>query len=505
MLLSIASSKYPINFNQIINKQSSSVHKITSSMASSKIPYEGPSRHEILLLISRWNEAHHSADHITMPAQTELDIAIIKSLEKLDRERVLKDKAVDTHLDFLVKDIEAIRKVNTERDWGKVNWERVDRGIETLKNLRKLWGKRVNYVAPTLPPRKSELRGGGEAWVTQSEDRPFREAVDRVKEEQSLAEKRPREPERQSGLRGSDQKVERNSEGVLKMISQLMLSQAMEKFKEIFAGGRNQEEIDRVTVLRPEGGPDRKFDTPDKLQKLTSNVPPQRGSFYQAPLRPQITKDQHHSKASSHQLPVPANQFRPRSPVHQRPVHVTRTPNKSPDHQMQVSLITPSSQDLRKRSSHQQLRPPAPQMLHKMVSHQQLPTTTRRTEPKGPANQQNPQNQHSTPHVPRPKKKMAFYEESVEPIPPVSRARSKSPPRQQAFSHRNETRSNIPAQKGTFYQQPTEANNMKDPTKDPANKVMFNKRPRVATDMKELRMQKAQEEARALASEIRKM
>jgi hypothetical protein len=46
---------------------------------------------------------------------------------------------------------------------------------------------------------------------------------------------------------------------------------------------------------------------------------------------------------------------------------------------------------------------------------------------------------------------------------------------------------------------------MKGSTKDPANKVMFNKRPRVATDMKELRMQKAQEEARALASEIRKM
>jgi hypothetical protein len=46
---------------------------------------------------------------------------------------------------------------------------------------------------------------------------------------------------------------------------------------------------------------------------------------------------------------------------------------------------------------------------------------------------------------------------------------------------------------------------MKDPTKDPANKVMFNKRPRVATDLKELRMQKAQDEARALASELRKI
>jgi hypothetical protein len=44
-----------------------------------------------------------------------------------------------------------------------------------------------------------------------------------------------------------------------------------------------------------------------------------------------------------------------------------------------------------------------------------------------------------------------------------------------------------------------------DPTKDPANKAMFNKRPRVATSIKELRLQNADDEAMALASEIRKM
>lgn len=185
-----------------------------------------------------------------------------------------------------------------------------------------------------------------------------------------------------------------------------------------------------------------------------------------------------------------------------------RTPNKIykiPGHQKQVNLNTPSSQDLHKRQSHQQLRTPAPRHLRKAASHQQLHMTTSRTDPKGPANQQKPQNQHSTPHAPRLKKKVAFCEQSVEPIPPASRARFKSPPRQQPVSHQNESKSNILAQKSTFYQQPTEANDKKDPTKDPANKVMFNRRPRVATDLKELRMQKAQDEAMALASEIRKM
>jgi hypothetical protein len=454
-------------------------------MASSKIPYEGPCRHEILLLISRWNEAHHSADHIIAQPPSELDIAIIDSLKTLDRERVLKDKAEDTDLQFLVSDIELIRKVNTERDWDKVNWERVDRGIETLKKVRKVWGKGVNYVAPMLPPRKSELRGGGEAWVTQSEDLPLREAINREKEKLSLAEERPWEQERQSDLRESDQKVERNTEVVLKMISQLMLPQKMKEFKEIFAGGRNQDEIERVAVLRPEG--------PAKLLKPTANVPNQMGAFYQAPFRPQTSKDQHHSKPPVHQPPVPSNQVRPRSPVHQRPVHVIQALKsyKIPVHQKQVNLNTPSSQDLHKRGSHQQLRTPASQNLHKAASHQHLQTTTGRTDPKGPANQQNPQNQHSTPHVPCPKKKVTFYDQSVELIPLVS--------------HQNRPKSNVPAQKGTFYQQPTEANDIKDPTKDPANKVMFNKRPRVATDLKELRMQKAQDESRALASELRRM
>ena len=90
-------------------------------------------------------------------------------------------------------------------------------------------------------------------------------------------------------------------------------------------------------------------------------------------------------------------------------------------------------------------------------------------------------------------------------MPPVNQARSQSPIRQQPASYQNQIKSNMLAQKGTYYQQPTEANYRKDPTRDPANKVMFNRRPRVATDLKALMMQKAQDEARALASEIRKM
>jgi hypothetical protein len=536
--------------------QSSSVHKTISSVPpSSNSPYEGPSRPEILLLISRWNAAHHRVDHIIAPAPTELDISKIESLKTLDRERLMKGHAVDKELEFLVKDIEMIRKANTKSDLDEINWERVDGGIETLKKMRKgrkLMGKGVNYVAPTLPPRKSEQRGGIEAWVTQSEDQSFREAVNSEGDELSFAEKRPREKERQSDLRDSDQKVEKNTEDVLKEIltQGIKITQGIKGFKEMITGGRNQEEEERVRILGPEVGPNRKYEygpelsevknqalprrnpdgnqprkyvpreavrtgtpdnrakpeTPGKLQKPNPNVPnPQRGTFCQAPFHPQTPKDQHHSKAHHHQLPVPVNQVRPRSPAHQIPVHVIGTPNKIPDHQKPVNVNTPSRQDLQKRRSHQQLRPPTPRNLHKAVSHQHLPTTTSRTGPKGPAKQQNPQKQYSSTHGPRPKKKVSFYEERVEPMPPVNQARSQSPIRQQPASYQNQIKSNMPAPKGTYYQQPTEANYRKDPTRDPANKVMFNRRPRVATDLKVLMMQKAQDEARALASEIRKM
>jgi hypothetical protein len=520
---------------------------------SSKSPYEGPSRPEILLLISRWNAAHHRVDHIITPAPTELDIAKIESLKTLDRERLMKNHAVDKELEFLVKDIEMIRKANTESDLDKINWESVDGGIETLKKVgkgRRLMGKGVNYVAPTLPPRKSQQRGGIEAWVTHSEDQSFSEAVNRENDELSLAEKRPREKERQSDLRDSDQKVETNTEDVVKKFLTQGITQGMKGFKEMITGGRNQEEEERVRVLGPEVGPNRKYEygpelsevkdqallrrnpngnhprkyvpreavrtgspdnrarpeTPGKLQKPNPNVPnPQRGTFYQAPFHPQTPKDQHHSKAPGLQLPVPVNQVRPRSPAHQIPVHVIRTPNKIPDHQKPVNVNTPSSQDLQKRRSHQQLRLPTPRNLHKTVSHQHLDTTTSRIDPKGSAYQQNPQDHHSSTHGPRPKKKVSFYEERVEPMPPVNQARSQSPIRQQPASYQNQIKSNMPAQKGTYYQQSTDSNYRKDPTRDPANKVMFNRRPRVATDLKALMMQKAQDEARALASEIRKM
>jgi len=505
--------------------QSPSVHKTISSMPpSSKSPYEGPSRPEILLLISRWNAAHHRVDHIITPAPTELDIAKIESLKTLDRERLMKNHAVDKELEFLVKDIEMIRKANTESDLDKINWESVDGGIETLKKVRKgrrLMGKGVNYVAPTLPPRKPELRGGGAARVTQSEDQSFREAVNGEGDELSFAEKRLREKERQSDLRDSDQKVEKNKEEEERG---RVLGPEVGPNRKYEYGPELSEVKDQALPRRnPDGNQPRKYvpreavrtgtpdnrarpETPGKLQKPKPNVPnPQMGTFYQAPFHPQTPKDQHHSKAPGHQLPVPVNQVRPRSPAHQISVHVIRTPNKIPDHQKPVNVNTPSSQDLQKRRSHQQLRPPTPRNLHKAVSHQHLDTTTSRIDPKGSAYQQNPQNHHSSTHGPRPKKKVSFYEERVEPMPPVNQARSQSPIRQQPASYQNQIKSNMPAQKGTYYQQPTEANYRKDPTRDPANKVMFNRRPRVATDLKALMMQKAQDEARALASEIRKM
>jgi hypothetical protein len=550
MLSSITSPNYPTNFNQIINMQSSSVHKISSSIPPhSKIPYEGPSRHEILFLISRWNAAHHSVDHIITQAPTELDMAIIESLKTLDRERIMKDKAVDRDLEFLVRDIEMIRKVTTESDWDKVNWERIDEGIDTLKQVRTLKGKGFRYVAPTQRLRDEVMRGGGEVLVTQSEDQSFREVVNKAKGKLSCSANRAREKERQRNLRESDSEVESVREEILRTFTQQIKD--LQKREMIDKGG-NQEEIAKVKLLVSEMRPNRRVeygaesseakdrvlqrrsfdgnqlrkdvpreavragpagsrarpDTPGKVQKPMPNAPNlQKATFYQAPLLQQTPKDHCPSKALGHQLPVPETQVQSNmSSGHQRPVSIIRAPSKGPDHQKQVSPNTHSSLGLHKRCSYQQLRTPAPRTLHKAVSHQQLPTTTSRAEPKGPADQQNPQNQHRAHHAPIPKK-VTFDEQLVKLISHVNQARSKSPNGRSPVSHQNRPKSNILVQKRkiTSYKQPTEPIDEKDPTKDPANNVMFNKRPRVATDIKEMRLKNAHDDARALASEIRKM
>ncbi len=83
-------------------------------MASSKTPYEGLDRHEILHLISRYNAAHHDVDHINIGGLTDLDNAEVESLQTVDRERFLKNKALDLCLEMLSKDIQEIRQMNFE-------------------------------------------------------------------------------------------------------------------------------------------------------------------------------------------------------------------------------------------------------------------------------------------------------------------------------------------------------------------------------------------------------
>jgi hypothetical protein len=166
---------------------------------TSKIPYEGPDRYEILHLISRWNTAHHDVDHIHIPGLTEFDIAAIESLKTLDKSRLLKAQPLDVDLDILIKDIQEIRKVNTESDWDRIDWDRIDwdridwerveEETKMLKRVRELKGNGVNFVGPTLPRRDLERRETGK----QVQD----EAAKWEEEEWDLAVKRVQERDRE--------------------------------------------------------------------------------------------------------------------------------------------------------------------------------------------------------------------------------------------------------------------------------------------------------------------
>jgi hypothetical protein len=187
---------------------------------------------------------------------------------------------------------------------------------------------------------------------------------------------------------------------------------------------------------------------PTKLQKPNPNIPdPTKNTMYQLPVH--IT---------------PNGQDRPKSPS-QQPVYVIQTRQKSPAHRHHQH--TSVNQNRAKSPTHHG---------QQTSGHHHQHTPINQNRPKSPGHQQPVK-------IPNPTRGIV-YQQPVRPDTPGN-------------LHKAKSTSNL--------KQPAANPTNNDPTKDPANKAMYNKRPRIATEIKDLRQQKAHDEARALASEIRKM
>jgi hypothetical protein len=104
-------------------------------MQTSKISHEGPTRAEILRLITCHNFAHHEVDQINTVPLNNVDRATVESLESLENlqnHRLLKHSPLDADLDPLIGDIQEMKRVGTEQDWDRINWESVMRGVKAL-------------------------------------------------------------------------------------------------------------------------------------------------------------------------------------------------------------------------------------------------------------------------------------------------------------------------------------------------------------------------------------
>jgi hypothetical protein len=208
---------------------------------------------------------------------------------------------------------------------------------------------------------------------------------------------------------------------------------------------------------------------PTKLQKPNPNIPdPTKNTMYQLPVH-NTPNGQDRPKSPSHQQRVYVIQTRPKSPAHHHHQHASVNQNraKSPTHHGQPT------------SGHH---------------HQHTPVNQNR--PKSPGHQQ-PVSSNTPPHQNRLKSSASQQPVNI-PNP------AKGTVYQQPI--RPDTPSNLNKAKSTGnLKQPAASPTNNDPTKDPANKAMYNKRSRIATEIKDLRQRKAHDEARALASEIRKM
>ncbi|KAE9378853.1 hypothetical protein N431DRAFT_477997 [Stipitochalara longipes BDJ] len=475
---------------------------------TSRIPYEGPTRYEILHLIARCNAAHHDVDHINPAVPSDIDRAAVESLVTLDRERLFKHNPLDVELDTLIRDINQAKQISTEKDYKRIEWDRLMDGIKMLKQIKqtekdagfkglvKHAGVKLEQhevVAKEDPGKRLEKRT--------SNIELGKQAQRQIRKTQSHAEFGVK-PE----IRPGDDVA--RQDGVIKwMDTEVRKPDWMFGFSDcdfglpnwIFPGCRHGGKLAKQCAkgsapstlprLEAQGNGVRPATPgPSKLQKPNFNVQtPTKGTVYQVqgrlpvpqdPNWPQSPTHHHHhhtpnnqlQSSSSTQPSVDDHQQRPKSPGIQPPAkHQTRPKNPSPPQAPRANLQTPTKGTV--------YQPPVKTYVHSPTKHTvyQLPA-------KPPIS--NPAQDTIYPHPAKP-----------------------NTPHLKSLASQQCTKSNTPGNlnrlKSNANLRPTAVVN--DPTKDPGNKAMYNNRPRIATEVKEHRMQKAHDEAKRLASEIRKM
>ena len=468
-----------------------------------KIPYEGPTRYEILYLIARYNAAHHEVDHIHPTGLTEVDRAAVESLVTLDRERLFKNNPLDRDLDNLLRDIQQVKQINTEKDCSRIDWQRLVHGATSLKGMKFNHEKSglkglAEFAGIALNQRQAAAKGdAGKQLAEGTSNTDWRKwyevmtdasrgAAKQVRKSQSHADfgAKPAQQAQGHGARKDaavhwkDTEV-RNSActcGICPCGCDFRLHTWM--LPPCANGGKLAK--DRAKGRSPSPHPQRDAQGngsrpatpgPAKLQKSNPNnvsIPTRSTPFQIPPFIPQAqaraktpaNQDHHHSNYNAHQ-------HRPRSPGLQPPANHQARP---------VSPNPP-----------QQIKRNGPPPTQKGTVYQ-LPVKTYVQSPTKHTVYQ----QTAKPNVPTSAQDTAY------PRPPKSTTpRPKSPaPRQHATPY-------LPGQ----LNRPKSNANLRqaDPTKDPTNKTMYNKRPRIVTEIKDMRMQKAHDEALRLASEIRKM
>ncbi|KAN0115286.1 hypothetical protein V8E51_004830 [Hyaloscypha variabilis] len=446
---------------------------------TSKIPYEGPTRYEILHLIIRYNAAHHDLDHIKAVGLTDIDKAAVESFITLDQERLFQHNPLDAELDLLIRDIQQVKQISTYKDCNRINWERLMEGTKTLKMMKQVTQDRgfdglAKYAGVDLDQRKrANKRDSEKQLVKKKSNAELNKRVQaeaqmlparglggkQIRKTQSHAEIRtPKRYEddatRQDGLfmwRNNDEVRKRGGKSGFSDrdfgMPVWMFPKCAEEdyFTKKRAKGRSPSPVPRPAqpeAKRDDGRPT--TPGPAKLQKPNHKVPiPTNGTAYQI---------------EGH-LAVPNDHIRAKSPVH----YQQRPKNPSPPQRVKSNVLAP------KRST---------------VFQQQVKTYV-----PGPT-------KHTVYQLPAKPPAALYHQQARENAP-----RPKSPAPQQYI--RLNTLGNLNRPKSNANLRQTAAVN--DPTKDPGNKAMYNKRPRVVTEIKDLRMQKAHEEAIRLVSEIRKM
>jgi len=509
-------------------------------MQSSKITYEGPSQYEILHLISCYNAAHHDVDHIRVTGLTDLDTAKAESLASLDAHGWWRNPNFDFQLDSFVKLVQNIRQASTPQDWDRIDWEKVGTGTRLLNRLieweishgsftgivTNLERRHPEQAQRAVSQRDGERRAqeeadkrGVERW-DQAERRVREREREMAREERRQAQQAAAKKDAEKRLRKTQSNAElgreraREMEKAAERKRQAVIDQEKREVRQsnwqfdqkfwvlkepnwkingidwgkrgFFAKNRIKDNGPKlparlqtpVIVVRPP------TPGPTKLQKPNPNIPDPttKNTMYQLPGNTPNGQDR--PKNLGHQQPVCVIQTRPKSPAHHHHQHtsVNQIRAKSPTHHGQ-----PTSGHHHQHTSVIQSRPKSP-------GHQQpvkFPNPTRGTVYQQPVSSNTPahQNRPKSPtsqqpvNIPNPAKG-TVYQQRVRPDTPGSLNKAKST--------------------GNLKQPAANPTN-NDPTKDPANKAMYNKRPKIATEIKDLRQQKAHDEARALASEIRKM